>query len=203
MAKTRHSGQPERNAHRIDNRRRGHTAGRMHSRDAGILPARPAGVLARGPMSPKVSFGYFQGLRGRDARVTRMHSPWRSRLSPGCNRKPLDAFARSGALTFWGKSQQHRYWEKSGRASPASRGRSGRFSNFFPFHATLTPLAEVAPSCEHGIRRQRVSLCVSFDAVIGRRCDIGPWRLRAMVGEKTHKNARNPRVRPSTGFTLG
>jgi len=54
----------------------------------------------------------------------------------------------------------------------------------FSFHAALTPLAGVTPSREHGGQRQRVPMCVSFDADFTRRCYLGPWRLRVMVGEK-------------------
>ena len=36
--------------------------------------------------------------------------------------------------------------------------------HFFPIQSDLTPLAEVTPSREHGIRRQHCPLCASFDA---------------------------------------
>jgi len=62
----------------------------------------------------------------------------------------------------------------------------GVFSlSLFPFHAALTPLAEVTPSREHGLRRQRVPLCASFDAGFPRRYGLGQWRQRAMVGKNT------------------
>jgi len=51
---------------------------------------------------------------------------------------------------------------------------------FFPFHAALTPLAEVKPSREGGIERRALGNMLSSDAVFARRCDFGPWRLRSV-----------------------
>jgi len=64
---------------------------------------------------------------------------------------------------------------------------TGGFSIFFLIPPGLTPLAGVAPSHEHGIRRQHFPLCASFDVVHHDGMTFGQGASERGLGEEKSK----------------